>query len=155
MRRGIALEKKTRLNGQPLRWPFLWQSREVQKTSSSFQKNKGNKMPEINAPFTNVTLQTFASEGDLALCNQKWEKLGPKFVNRLEKNGLLSFEIATIWNKDSKLMRFVIFRYKSSDAFKRCLPIWEEIEKAVFDGVLIKVTAYRGVTEEYWTASDA
>ena len=52
-------------------------------------------------------------------------------------------------------MRFVIFRYKSSDAFKRCLPIWEEIEKAVFDGVLIKVTAYRGVTEEYWTASDA
>ena len=91
----------------------------------------------------------------MALCNQKWEKLGPKFVNRLEKNGLLSFEIATIWNKDSKLMRFVIFRYKSSDAFKRCLPIWEEIEKAVFDGVLIKVTAYRGVTEEYWTASDA
>ena len=112
-------------------------------------------MLEINAPFTNVTLQTFASEGDLALCNQKWEKLGPKFVNRLEKNGLLSFEIATIWNKGSKLMRFVIFRYKSSDAFKRCLPIWEEIEKAVFDGVLIKVTAYRGVTEEYWTASDA
>ena len=91
----------------------------------------------------------------MALCNQKWEKLGPKFVNRLEKNGLLSFEIATIWNKDSKLMRFVIFRYKSSDAIKRCLPIWEEIEKAVFDGVLIKVTAYRGVTEEYWTASDA
>ena len=42
-------------------------------------------MLEINAPFTNVTLQTFASEGDLALCNQKWEKLGPKFVNRLEK----------------------------------------------------------------------
>ena len=112
-------------------------------------------MLEINAPFTNVTLQTFASEGDLALANQKWEKIGPKFVNRLEKNGLLSYEIATIWNKDSKLMRFVIFRYKSSDAFKRCLPIWEEIEKAVFDGVLIKVTAYRGVTEEYWTASDA
>jgi hypothetical protein len=51
-------------------------------------------------------------------------------------------------------MRFVIFRYKSSDAFKRCLPIWEEIEKAVFDGALIKVAAYRGVTEEYWAASD-
>ena len=111
-------------------------------------------MFEINAPFTNVTLQTFASEGDLALANQKWEKLGPKFVTRLEKNGLLSYEIATIWNKDSKLMRFVIFRYKSSDAFKRCLPIWEEIEKAVFDGALIKVAAYRGVTEEYWAASD-
>ena len=112
-------------------------------------------MLEINAPFISVTLQTFALEGDLALCNQMWEKLGPKFVNRLEKNGLLSFEITAIWNKDSKLMRFVIFKYKISDAFKRCPPIWEEIEKAVFDGVLIKVTAYRGVTEEYWTASDA
>ena len=29
------------------------------------------------------------------------------------------------------------------------------IEKTVFDGVLIKVTAHRGITEEYWTASDA
>ena len=112
-------------------------------------------MSELNTPLTNVTLQTFASEGDLALANQKWENLGPKFVNRLGAKGLLSYEIATIWNKDSKLMRFVIFRYKSADAFKRCLPIWQEIEKTVFDGVLIKVTAYRGITEEYWTASDA
>ena len=68
---------------------------------------------------------------------------------------MLPYEIATIWNKYSKLMRFVVFRCKNADALKRCLPIWEEIEKAVFDGVLIKVTAYRGVTEEYWTASDA
>lgn len=112
-------------------------------------------MLEINAPLTNVTSQTFASEGDLALAHQKWNKLSPKFVERLEKNGLLSYEIATIWNKHSKLMRFVVFRCKNGDALKRCLPNWEKIEKAVFDGVLIKVTAYRGVTKEYWTASDA
>ncbi|MDA1153084.1 MAG: hypothetical protein O2813_10175 [Proteobacteria bacterium] len=111
-------------------------------------------MNEPLPPFTNVTLQTFASEGDLALANQKWEKLGPKFVGQLESKGLLSYEIATIWNKDSKLMRFVIFRYKSADAFKRCLPIWKEIEKTVFDGVLIKVSAYRGISEEYWTTSN-
>ena len=61
-------------------------------------------MSELNTPFTNVTLQTFASEGDLALANQKWKNLGPKFVNRLGAKGLLSYEIATIWNKDSKLM---------------------------------------------------
>jgi len=48
-------------------------------------------MNEPLPPFTNVTLQTFASEGDLALANQKWEKLGPKFVRQLESKGLLSY----------------------------------------------------------------
>ena len=30
-------------------------------------------------------------------------------------------------------------------------PIWSEIEKTVFEGAVIKVTAYRGITEEYWS----
>ena len=111
-------------------------------------------MSEIDTPFTNVTLQTFATEGDLALVNQKWEKLSPKFLERLKRKGLLSYEVAKIWNKDSKLMRFVIFRYKSADSYKGCLPIWSEIEQTVFDGALVKVTAYRGITEQYWTASE-
>ena len=108
-------------------------------------------MSEIDTPYTNVTLQTFATQGDMALVNQQWEKLGPGFLERLKKNGLLSYEIAKIWNKDSKLMRFVIFRYKSADAFKSCQPIWTEIEKSVFEGAVVKVTAYRGITEEYWS----
>ena len=108
-------------------------------------------MSEIDTPFTNVTLQTFASEGDMALVNQQWEKLGPKYLERLSKNGLLSYEVAKIWNKDSKLMRFVIFRYKSADAYKNCQPIWGEVEKTVFEGAVIKVTAYRGITEKYWS----
>ena len=108
-------------------------------------------MSEIDAPFTNVTLQTFATEGDMALVNQQWEKFGPKYLERLKENGLLSYEVAKIWNKDTKLMRFVIFRYKSADAYKNCQPIWGEIEKTVFDGAVIKVTAYRGITEEYWS----
>ena len=48
----------------------------------------------------------------------------------------ISYEVAKIWNKDSKLMRFVIFRYKSADAYKNCQPIWGEIEKAVFEGAI-------------------
>ena len=59
-------------------------------------------MSEIDAPFTNVTLQTFATEGDMALVNQQWEKFRPKYLERLEKNGLLSYEVAKIWNKDNK-----------------------------------------------------
>lgn len=79
-------------------------------------------MSEIDTSYTNVTLQTFASEGDMALVNQQWEKLGPKYLERLSKNRLLSYEVAKIWNKNFKLMRFVIFRYKSADAYKNRQP---------------------------------
>ena len=53
-------------------------------------------MSEIETPYTNVTLQTFASEGDMALVNQQWEKLGPKYLEKLGRNGLLSYEVAKI-----------------------------------------------------------
>ena len=129
---------------------FLWHSRKVS-YQPRFVTWMDVQMSKIDAPFTNVTLQTFATEGDMALVNQQWEKLGAKYLERLKKNGLLSYEVAKIWNKDTKLMRFVIFRYKSADAYKNCQPIWSEIEKTVFKGAVIKVTAYRGITEEYWS----
>ena len=108
-------------------------------------------MGKENSVLTNITMQTFASEGDIALVDQRWEKDGPAFLKRLFAAGLLSYEKGQIWNKDSKLMRFVIFRYKSADAYKNCQPIWGEVEKTVFEGAIIKVTAYRGITEEYWS----
>ena len=40
-------------------------------------------MDKIETPFTNVTLQTFASEGDMALVDQRWEKDGPAYLKRL------------------------------------------------------------------------
>tara|TARA_B100000886_G_C20026880_1_gene328222 strand:- start:67 stop:408 length:342 start_codon:yes stop_codon:yes gene_type:complete len=105
---------------------------------------------KIEKPFTNVTLQTFASEGDMALVDQRWEKLGPSFIKRLSEKGLLSYERAQIWNKDSKVMRFIIFRYQSADAVKRCAPIWREVEETIFQNAGVKVIAYRGISIEYW-----
>ena len=107
-------------------------------------------MDKIEKPFTNVTLQTFASEGDMALVDQRWQNYGPDFIKRLSDKGLLSYERAQIWNKDSKLMRFIIFRYQSADAVKRCAPIWKEVEKVIFQDSGVKVIAYRGVSIEYW-----
>ncbi len=110
-------------------------------------------MDKENSLLTNITLQTFASEGDAALIDQRWEKDGPAFLKRLFAAGLLSYEKGHIWNKDSKLMRFVIFKYKNPEALNKCLPIWQEVEKHVFQNATIKVTAYRGITSEYWEAS--
>ena len=109
-------------------------------------------MVKENSVLTNITLQTFASEGDAALIDQRWEKKGPAYLKRLFAAGLLSYEKGQIWNKDSKLMRFVIFRYSSPEALSKCLPIWSEVENDIFQNATIKVTAYRGVTSEYWEA---
>ena len=110
-------------------------------------------MVKENSTFTNISLQTFASEGDAALVDQRWEKKGPAYLKRLFAAGLLSYEKGQIWNKDSKLMRFVIFRYSSPEALSKCLPLWKEVEKDIFQNATIKVTAYRGVTSEYWEAN--
>ena len=50
-------------------------------------------------------------------------------------------------------MRFVIFRYSSPEALSKCLPIWAEVEKDIFQNVTIKVTAHRGIISEYWEAN--
>ena len=50
-------------------------------------------------------------------------------------------------------MRFVIFKYGSPEALNRCLPIWKEVEKHMFENVVVKVTAYRGVSSEYIAAN--
>ena len=108
-------------------------------------------MDKIETPFTNVPLQTFATEGDMALVDQRWEKDGPGYLKRLSEKGLLSFERVQIWNKDSKVMRFIIFRYDPADAITNCIQIWEEIAKTHFKNVGVKVIAYRGISKEYWS----
>ena len=47
----------------------------------------------------------------------------------------------------------MIFKYGSPEALKRCLPIWKEVEKHMFENVVVKVTAYRGVSSEYLAAN--
>ena len=98
-------------------------------------------------------MQTFASEGDIALVDQRWKKDCPAFLKRLFVAGLLSYEKGQIWNKDSKLMRFVIFKYGSPETLKRCLPIWKEVEKQMVENILVKLTAYRGISSEYVAAN--
>ena len=53
-----------------------------------------NQMPlgKEDSVLTNITMQTFASEGDIALVDQRWEKDGPVFLKRLFAAGLLSYE---------------------------------------------------------------
>ena len=100
------------------------------------------------APLTNVSIQTFASEADRALHDERWAKIEEETLARLKEAGLVSFKTMKVWNKDSHLLHVHIFEYSSPDAFKACLPIWKEMEAIVFPGLAVKVVAYRGVVTD-------
>ena len=100
--------------------------------------------------FTTVSVQKFASEGDVALFERNWGEHSPVLLKKLGDLGLISFTATKVWNQEDGLTRMYIFEYESPDAVKACLPVWKEIEKIVFAGVSMKVTAYRGVALESW-----
>ena len=57
-------------------------------------------------------------------------------------------------NAQEKLKRDALTKFSDiaeDYILKSCQPIWTEIEKSVFEGAVVKVTAYRGITEEYWS----
>ena len=98
-----------------------------------------------NHGFTNVSVQKFASEGDLALFERNWSE-----HRELREKELVGFTAHQVWNQDENLTRMCIFEYESPEAVKTCLPVWKELETAIFGGIAMKLTAYRGVTVESW-----
>ena len=53
---------------------------------------------EFDVPFTKEALVTYATEGDMAWVNQQGENFRPKYIERLNKNVLLVYDVAKIWN---------------------------------------------------------
>ena len=100
--------------------------------------------------FTNVSVQKFASEGNLALFERNWSEHRELVLGKLGEKGLVGFTSHQVWNQDENLTRMYIFEYESPEAVKACLPVWTELETAIFGGIAMKLTAYRGVTVESW-----
>ena len=101
--------------------------------------------------FINVSVQKFASEGDLALFERNWSEHKDLVLQKLGAKGMIGFTSQKVWNQDEDLTRMYIFKYESPEAVKACLPVWKELESILFAGIAMKVTAYRGVTLESWT----
>ena len=100
--------------------------------------------------FPNASVHTFASEGDLALFERNWSEHRELVLGKLGEKGLVGFTAHQVWNQDENLTRMYIFEYESPEAVKACLPVWNELETAIFGGIAMKLTAYRGVTVESW-----
>lgn len=101
--------------------------------------------------FTNVSVQKFASEGDLVLFERNWAEHKDLVLQKLGEKGMVGFTSQKVWSQDEDLTRMYIFQYESPEAVKACLPVWKELETALFGGIAMKITAYRGMTLESWT----
>lgn len=73
--------------------------------------------------FTNVSVQKFASEGDIALFGRNWGEHSPVLLKKLSDLGLISFTATKVWNQEDDLTRMYIFEYESPDAVNASLPI--------------------------------
>ena len=104
---------------------------------------------------TNVTIQTYGSEADRALHDERWTRVEEGYMARLKDHGLVSFKSMKVWNKDSDLVRVHIFEYQSPEALKACMPIWKEIEEELFPGIAVKTISYRGDVTDLWRAVDS
>ena len=104
-----------------------------------------------SAGFTNVSVQKFASEGDMVLFERNWDEHSELVLKKLGQRGLLSFTAHKILNQDEDLTRMYIFEYESAEAVQACLPIWKGLETALFGNTAMKLTAYRGVQSTRWT----
>jgi|TARA_Y200000002_G_C22359747_1_gene528566 hypothetical protein len=104
-----------------------------------------------SAGFTNVSVQKFASEGDMVLFERNWDEHSELVLKKLGQRGLLSFTAHKILNQDEDLTRMYIFEYESAEAVQACLPIWKGLETALFGNIAMKLTAYRGVQSARWT----
>ena len=69
---------------------------------------------------------------------------------KLGEKGLVGFTAHQVWNQDENLTRMHIFEYECPEAVKACLPVWKELETAIFGGIAMKLKVYRGVTVESW-----
>ena len=95
----------------------------------------------------NFTSGVFKSEKEMELYKFRWNEARAKYLDDLQANGLIRWATMQIWNKQGKSQLGWLFEYSDPDAYKKCQPIFKQIE-ADFGDIEMQLTAYRGVVFE-------
>ena len=95
----------------------------------------------------NFTSGVFKSEKEMELYRFRWNEAQDKYLDDLQANGLTRWASMQIWNKQGKSQLGWLFEYSDPDAYKKCQPIFKQME-ADFGDIEMKLTAYRGVVLE-------
>ena len=101
-----------------------------------------------NSKLINYTTQDFQTEKDLELNDYRWNQIKDKYLPKLKENGLLRMVSLRIWNKENVFRNGYLFEYKDDTSFKKCLPIWQEIEALEEKDISIKYQSIRGIVTE-------
>lgn len=95
----------------------------------------------------NFTSGVFKSEKEMELYKFRWNEARDKYLSDLQSLGLVRWASMQIWNKQGKAQLAWLFEYEDPDAYKRCQPIFKQME-ADFGDIEMQLTAYRGVVFE-------
>ena len=86
-----------------------------------------------NSKLINYTTQDFQTEKDLELNDFRWNQIKDKYLPKLKEN---------------VFRNGYLFEYKDDISFKKCLPIWQEIEALEEKDISIKYQSIRGIVTE-------
>ena len=96
----------------------------------------------------NFTSGVFKSEKEMDFTNSAGMRRATN-IWAILSTGLVRWASMQIWNKQGKAQLGWLFEYSDPDAFKRCQPIFKQIESD-FSDIEFQLSAYRGVVlEEY------
>ena len=95
----------------------------------------------------NFTSGVFKSEKEMELYKFRWNEARDKYLTDLQSLGLVRWASMQIWNKQGKAQLAWLFEYEDPDAYKRCQPIFKQME-ADFSDIEMQLTSYRGVVLE-------
>ena len=101
-----------------------------------------------NSKLINYTTQDFQTEKDLELNDYRWNQIKDKYLPKLKENGLLRMVSMRIWNKENVFTNGYLFENKDDLSFKKCLPIWQEIEALEEKDISRKYQSIRGIVTE-------
>ena len=101
-----------------------------------------------NSKLINYTTQDFQTEKDLELNDYRWNQIKDKYLPKFKENGLLRMVSMRIWNKENVFRNGYLFEDKYDISFKKCFPIWQEIEALEEKDISIKYQSIRGIVTE-------
>ena len=97
------------------------------------------------AKLINFNTLDFQTEADLELSIYRWEERREKLLPILQEKGLMRSATTRIWNKSGIFRLGGLLEYKDEDAYKNCLPLWQELDKTVQEKRPRKVVSNRGI----------
>ena len=85
------------------------------------------------------------NERDMNFADSQWQERKKEYLPCLKVAGLKKMTGMRIWNKEGAFSIGWVFEYENEEAFKKCRPIWQEIDRLEQSQYPLKTLSFRGV----------